>query len=189
MNIVKTLHALTAKRYFVPMCINYTAQNTERDPIGITRATASIMSHIISNPLPAPRLSCSVVGVVSADKIRPVDESHKPRSQTVGAYLKYVRGNCYPTHEGFIRDNLFAHPKPNLQHAMTFIEILAYSESEAVKVAQGYARELRHYRSGGWSKVVITCAINCGRYALQPNHIKNLQDIRYIKKSRGYPHD
>ncbi|CAH0448208.1 hypothetical protein SM030_00075 [Vibrio phage vB_VpaS_sm030] len=185
MSMLNTLHALTAKRYFIPMCINYTAQKTERDPIGITRATTSIMSLIISHSLPAPRLPCSIVGVIAADNLRLVDESHKPRSKTVGAYIKYVRGNCYPTHEGFIRDNLFAHPKPNLHHLTAFIDVLAYSEAEAVKVAQGYARELRHYRSGRWSPVVTKCAINCGRYALNPNHIKNLHDIKYIKKYRG----
>lgn len=186
MNMLNTLHALTAKRYFVPMCINYTAQNTERDPIGITRATTSIMSLIIAHPLPAPRPPCSVLGVISADNLRMVDDSHKPRSKTVGAYLKCVRGYANPTYEGFIRDNLFAHPKPNLHHMTAFIEILAYSEAEAVKVAQGYARELRHYRSGRqWGRVTQTCAINCGRYSLQPNHIKNLHDIKYIKKYRG----
>lgn len=186
MNIISTLHALTAKRYFIPMCLNYTAENTERDPIGITRATTSIMSLIISHPLPAPRLPCTVVGVIAADKLRIVDESHKPRSKTVGAYLKYVRGNSYPTPEGFIRDNLFAHPKPNLNHLTTFIDILAYSEAEAVKVAQGYARELRYYRSGRqWGRVTQTCAINCGLHSLSQNHIKNLHDIKYIKKYRG----
>ncbi|APD18827.1 hypothetical protein [Vibrio phage J14] len=55
MNIISTIHALTAKRYFVPMCINYTAQKTARDPTGITRATTSIMSLIISHSLPSPR--------------------------------------------------------------------------------------------------------------------------------------
>ncbi|WKC56111.1 hypothetical protein [Vibrio phage CAU_VPP01] len=187
MNILKILHELTAKRYFVPMCVNFTAQNTDRDPIGVTRATTYITSLIISNPLPEPSLSSTIAGVIAADKLRFVDESYKPRSQTVNAYLKYVRGNCYPTHEGFIRDNLLAHPKPNARHLMTFIEVLAYSESEAVKVAQEYARELRLYRTDSrWGRATRTCAINCGLYPLHPNHIKNLQDLRYIKKNRGY---
>ncbi|APD18826.1 hypothetical protein [Vibrio phage J14] len=41
-----------------------------------------------------------MVGVIAADNLRLVDESHKPRSKTVGAYIKYVRGNCYPNTRG-----------------------------------------------------------------------------------------